>query len=159
MTTKSDFGADEWNLVVELPRWVVAAASAAQHDLTYRTNHEVEAGFVASAHGRELGNEFVATVAVETMTIFDRKAVIAGTDFGDRDAAIASVLEKVGVVNRLLTAKAAGDDAKAYRRWLVEITDVVIRAARSGDVLGFGGQFVTASEHTFRDQLVLTLQR
>jgi hypothetical protein len=35
----------------------------------------------------------------------------------------------------------------------------VIRAARSGDILGFGGQLVTPSERSFRDRLVLTLQR
>ncbi len=72
---------------MQLPRWVVAAASAAQHDLAYRTNHEVEAGFVASAHGRDTGNAFVTEVAGECMRIFDNRGVIAGTDFTDRDAA------------------------------------------------------------------------
>ncbi len=69
------------------------------------------------------------------------------------------MLEKVGAVNRLITAKADPSDVAAYRKWLVSITDVVISAARTGDFLGFGGQLVTPSEHTFRDRLVLTLQR
>ncbi len=159
MTSRADFATNEWDLVVQLPRWVVAAASAAQHDLAYRTNHEVESGFVASAHGRYSGNAFVTEVADETMRIFDQRSVVAGTDFADRDAAIDSVLEKVGTVNKLVTEKADPEDVAAYRRWLVAITDVVISAARSGDVLGFGGQLVTASEHSFRDRLVLTLQR
>lgn len=159
MTTKANFAGDEWELVVQLPRWVVAAASAAQHDLAYRTNHEVEAGFVASAHGRQSGNDFVTEVANECMRIFDNRGVVAGTDFTDRNAGIDAVLEKVGAVNRLVTAKADADDVTAYRKWLVAITDVVISAARSGDFLGFGGQMVTASEHSFRDRLVLTLQR
>ena len=159
VTTRANFADDEWDLVVELPRWVVAAASAAQHDLTYRTNHEVEAGFVASAHGRDTGNAFVTEVANACMRIFDNRGVIAGTDFTDRDAAIDSVLAKVGAVNRLVTAKADAEDVAAYRKWLVSITDVVISAARSGDILGFGGRLVTASEHSFRDRLVLTLQR
>jgi hypothetical protein len=159
VTTRANFADDEWDLVVQLPRWVVAAASAAQHDLAYRTNHEVEAGFVASAHGRHTGNAFVTEVAGECMRIFDNRGVIARTDFTDRHAAIDSVLEKVGAVNRLITVKADPEDAVAYRKWLVSITDVVITAARSGDVLGFGGQLVTASEHNFRDRLVLTLQR
>ena len=159
MTTRGNFATDEWDLVVQLPRWIVAAASAAQHDLTYRTNHEVEAGFVASANGRHSGNAFVNEVAAETMGIFDKRSVVAGTDFNDRDAATANVLERVGLVNRMVTAKAAPDDGAAYRRWLVEIADVVISAARSGDILGFGGQMVTAAEHTFRDRLVLALQQ
>ena len=159
MTSRADFATNEWDLVVQLPRWVVAAASAAQHDLAYRTNHEVESGFVASAHGRHSGNAFVSEVANETMRIFDQRSVVAGTDFADRDAGIDSVLEKVGTVNKLVSEKADPDDVTAYRNWLISITDVVISAARSGDVLGFGGKLVTASEHNFRDRLVLTLQR
>jgi hypothetical protein len=159
VTTRADFASDEWHLLVQLPRLVVAAASCAQHDLPYRTNHEIEAGFVASANGRQSGNAFVTEVAVEAMRVFDDRSVIAGIDFGNRSAAITVVLERVAAVNRLLTANADPADTIAYRRWLVDITDVVIRAARSGDILGFGGQLVTPSERSFRDRLVLTLQR
>jgi hypothetical protein len=159
VTTRADFGTDEWNLLVQLPRLVVAAASCAQHDLAYRTNHEIEAGFVASANGRQSDNAFVTAVAVEAMRVFDDRSVIAGIDFGNRSTAITTVLERVAIVNRLLTANADPADTSAYRRWLVDITDVVIRAARSGDILGFGGQLVTTSERSFRDRLVLTLQR
>ena len=159
MTTRAEFATDEWHLVVRLPRWVVAAASCAQHDLAYRTNHEIEAGFVASANGRISGNPFVAEVAVEAMRVFDDRSVLAGIDFADRSAAIATVLDRVAAVNKLMTAKADPPDVTAYRRWLVDITDVVIAAARSGDILGFGGRMVTASERSFRDRLVLTLQR
>lgn len=159
MTTRADFATDEWNLLVQLPRWVVAAASYAQHDLAYRTNHEIEAGFVASANGRQSGNAFVSTVAVDAMRAFDDGSVIAGIDFADRDAAIASVLDRVATVNKVVRAKADPPDSAAYRRWLVDIADVVISAARSGDILGFGGTVVTSSERGFRDRLVLTLQR
>jgi hypothetical protein len=159
VTTRANFATDEWELVVQLPRWVVAAASAAQHDLAYRTNHEVEAGFVASANGRHTGNAFVTEVADACMRIFDHQGVVAGTDFSDRSTAIAGVLDKVAAVNKVVTEKADPEDVAAYRKWLVSITDVVISAARSGDILGFGGQLVTASEHSFRDRLVLTLQR
>ncbi len=159
MTTRADFATDEWDYVVQLPRWVVAAASAAQHDIAYRTNHEIESGFVASANGRHSGNAFVTEVAGDCMRIFDRRSVIAGTDFHDRDAAIDSVLERVTSVVAIVNAKADPADATAYRQWLADISNVVISAARSGDFLGFGGQLVTASEHRFHDRLVLILGR
>jgi hypothetical protein len=57
----------------------------------------------------------------------------------------------------MLAGKADPADAAAYRRWLLAITDVVISAARTGDILGFGGQLVTASEHRFRDRLAAVL--
>ncbi len=159
MTSRADFAEPEWELIVTLPRWVVAAASAAQQDLAYRTNHEIEQGFVATASGRESGNAFVTEVAAETLKIFDDRAVVSAEAFDDRKAGVDAVLAKVAAVVALLAEKADRGDAKAYRRWLVGITDVVITAARSNDILGFGGQLVTKAEQGFRDRLVLALQR
>jgi hypothetical protein len=159
MTTRADFGADEWELLVQTPRWVVAAASAAQRDVGYRTDHEIEQGFVATARGRHSGNAFVIEVADETLKIFDSRTVVGGADFNDREAGLSAVLERVAAANGLLAAKADPADAKAYKRWLLDITDVVISAARSNDFLGFGGELVTVSERGFRDRLVLTFQR
>jgi hypothetical protein len=159
MTSRADFAEPEWELIVTLPRWVVAAASAAQQDLAYRTNHEIEQGFVATASGRETGNAFVTEVAAETLKVFDSRTVVGAADFDDRKAGIDAVLEKVAAVVALLAEKADRADAKAYRRWLVGIADVVITAARSNDILGFGGQLVTKAEQSFRDRLVLALQR
>ena len=158
MTTKTQFAMDEWQNLTQLPRWVVAAASASQQDLAYRTNIEVEAGLIASAQGRQAGNDFVTEVASDTMKIFDDKATVRAIDFHDRDTAIATVLDRVRDVNQLLKAKDDAGDAIAYRHWLLSITDVVIAAARTGDVLGFGGQRVTALEHDFRDRILQVLQ-
>jgi hypothetical protein len=158
VTTRADFTADEWNLLVQLPRWVVAAASAAQHDLAYRTNIEMEAGFIASAKGGELGNAFVADVTAETMRVFDTPATVAAIEFRDRAAALVEVLERVRAVNHLVKNKAEIPDAMAYRRWLLAITDVVISAAKTGGFLGLGGALITPSEQRFRDRLVLALQ-
>lgn len=159
MTTKAEFTPQEWELLVQTPRWVVAAASAAQQDYAYRTNHEIEQGFCATANGRHSGNAFVTEVAGETMAIFDSHTVVDTADFTDRAAGIDAALAKVSAVVPVLAAKAAPEDAKAYRRWLVDITDVVIRAARSHDFLGIGGELVTQSERGFRERLVLALQR
>jgi len=158
VTTRAGFAAEEWDLVVRLPRWIVAAASAAQQDLRYRTNIEVEAGFIAAADGREIGNAFVTEVALQTMRIYDDRSGLHAIEFDDRETGIKSVLERARVVNTLLKEKVEVGDAMAYRRWLLTINDVVISAARSGDFLGFGGTMVTAAELRFRDRLVLVLQ-
>lgn len=158
MTTRAAFAGEEWDLIVKLPRWVVAAASASQQDLKYKTKHEVEAGFIASADGRQLGNPFVTEVASATMAIFDDPAAVHAIEFDNREDGIRAVLERVRVVNQLLKTKVDVTEAMTYRRWLLTITDIVITAARTGDFLGFGGQLVTAPEHRFRDRLVLVLQ-
>jgi hypothetical protein len=158
VTTRADFANEEWELLVQLPRWVVAAASAAQHDLAYRTHIEIESGFIASAKGNEIGSPFVAEVTADTMRIFDTPDTVRAIEFHDRAAAIVSVLERVRTVNQVLKNRAGVGDAMAYRRWLITIADVVISAAKTGGFLGIGGTLVTASEQAFRDRLVLALQ-
>ncbi len=158
MTTKADLSSDEWNRLVQLPRWVVAAASAAQHDLVYRTNVEVETGLLASAHGRDTGNSFVAEVAAETLLIFDNLSVVSSIDFTDKESGIAAVLDLATVVNQILDTKVDRGDAMALRRWLIGITDAVIAAATTGGFLGFGGKRITESEQSFRDRLAVELK-
>jgi hypothetical protein len=158
VTTKADFTNDEWDRLVRLPRLVVAAASAAQRDLAYRTNIEVEAGLVASAKGRDSRNAFLAEVAAESLRVFDDRSTVRSVDFTDQETGIAAVLELVRAVNEILAAKAAPADARTYRRWLLAITDIVIAAARSGGFLGLFGRRVTEAERRFRDRLAATLQ-
>src|SRR5262249_55664593 len=138
MTSKADFAPDEWQLLVQTPRWVVAAASAVQRDLSFRTQQELDAGYHATAKGSYADNAFVTEVALETIKIFDSSTVVGPADFADATAGVASTLERVGTLSRLLADKADPADAEAYRRWLLQITDAVITAARSKDVLGFG---------------------
>jgi hypothetical protein len=158
VTTRADFTDEEWDRLVQLPRWVVAAASAAQRDTAYRTNIEMEAGYLASAKGRESENAFVAEVAADAMRIFDNKATVKAIEFSDRAGAIVSVLEQVRETNQMLKDRAHVSDAMAYRRWLLTLTDIVISAARTGGFLGFGGEVITSNEMLFRDRIVLALQ-
>jgi hypothetical protein len=157
LTTRADFTPDEWSRLVQLPRWVVAAASAAQRDTPHRTNVEIEAGLLASAHGRDTGNAFVAEVSEELLHVFDNRSTVNAIGFTDVEAGIAAVLDQSATAMRLLSAKATPADAAAYRAWLLSITDIVIKAARTGDFMGFGGVLVTESEHAFRDRLATAL--
>jgi hypothetical protein len=157
VTTRAQFTHDEWDGLVQLPRWVVAAASAAQRDRPYRTKIEVEMGLIASAQGRERGNTFVAEIADETLRIFDDRSVARDIEFTDTGAGITEVLDRVGRVDALLAGRADAVDLVAYRQWLLAITDVVISAVRTGDFLGFGGVLVTEAEHAFRDRLATVL--
>jgi hypothetical protein len=153
MTEKTAFTPEQWSLLVRLPRWVASAASASQPDGPMRTAAEREAGLITIAHARSSGNTFVEGLARQLVDEFDRPdpGVI---DFRDKEAGITRVLERVKAANELLTTVADSADAAAYREWLLGVTDVVIRAARTGDVFGIGGVLVTDLEWRFRDQLV-----
>jgi hypothetical protein len=156
VTEKTAFTPEQWSLLVRLPRWVASAASASQPDGPLRTAAEREAGLITIAHARGGANTFVDGVARQLIDEFDDPDPGA-VDFRDKNAGIARVLERAKAANQLLSTVADGVDAAAYRDWLLGVTDVVIRAARSGDVLGFGGELVTQLEWRFRDQLVQVL--
>lgn len=153
MTEKTAFTPEQWSLLVRLPRWVAAAASASQPDGPLRTAAEREAGLVTIAHARSTGNAFVEGLARQLIDEFDNPDPGA-IDFRDKNAGVARVLERARAANQLLGTVADAADAAAYRDWLLGVTDVVIRAARSHDLLGFGGELVTQLEWRFRDQLV-----
>ena len=67
------------------------------------------------------------------------------------------MLGRAAEANALLVAKAEQADAETYKHWLVEIAESVVGAARTGGVLGIGGETVTETERGFRDDLAKAL--
>jgi hypothetical protein len=118
------FAKAERDLLVRLPRWIVGAASAVQPDNAARTHRELEAGFLAVANGRLAKDPFLTEVANGTLDIFDEEGPIdtAGVD---------TVLEKAGEAWQFAAGQVTPTVAAAYARWLLDITDEVISAARS----------------------------
>ena len=151
MTLQTLFTPDEWEQILETPRWVVAAASAAQRDTALRTEEERRQGFIAIAHGRDLASPLVTEVVEEYLASRRRVEL----DFADRDAGLDATLNRVAAVLHVLLAKAAAGDARAYAGWLADITDAVIAAAPSG---GIGGPLVTTAETAFRGRLRETIK-
>jgi hypothetical protein len=152
---------EEWGLLVGLPQSVVVAASQAEKDSTRRTQAEWTAGMTAIGDGRGSSSALVRDVAAEAVARLGD--VEDGEDppiieFSDRDAGIADVIERAGVAHTLLTGKAEHADAEAYRYWVVTIAEQVVGAAKSGDILGIGGEQVSENERSFRDSLAAALE-
>ncbi len=159
MTGRTLFSGEEWDLLVKLPRWVVRAASASQPDSARRTAIEVEAGFLSVAEGRENDSELVREIAEQTLRKFDDPSHLpeaAGISFNDLETGLAGVLDRAQIAIAVMNSKAPGD-TPAYRRWLLDVCEVVIRAAKSHDVFGIGGVYVTESEHAFDRRLARTI--
>ncbi|HEX6871042.1 MAG TPA: hypothetical protein VF163_08090 [Micromonosporaceae bacterium] len=161
MTDRAGFADAEWELLVRLPRWVVTAASAAQPDHALATAAEQEVGLVTVAQGRASANALVARLAAAATDGYDaagadRPAGAAAGGTAGGPATVAAVLDQARAAAAVL-AKAALDDAAAYRQWLLGIADAVIGAARSGGVLGIGADRVTESERQFREELTQAL--
>jgi hypothetical protein len=151
----------EWGLLVGLPLSVVIAASQAEEDSARRTQAEFTAGMTVVGDGRGSHSTLVRSIAEEAVSRVgdveegEEPPVI---EFPDREAGIADVLQRAAEAHTLLTAKAEDADAEAYRLWVVTIAETVVGAAKSGGVLGVGGELVTEAERTFRDDLAAALE-
>src|SRR5262249_25992390 len=157
--TELPFSGDEWELLVRLPGRVVVAATSAQPDTARRTVAEGLAGIDAIAAGRasasRLVRDVVAAIYAETG---DDEPPAAG-EFHDPAGGIAGVLAGCRQAARLLAARAGREDRDAYRHWLEAIAARVCRAARTGGVLGLGGQLVSPAEQRFLAQLGAAFDR
>jgi hypothetical protein len=146
------FGAEEWNLLLDLPQNVIAAASAAESDSTRRTLAEGVAGLDAIAEGRGSGNPLVETVAGKLVRRLGDPAHGADSPIArgnvDANSMIESCLARVSTANDVLR-KVSDGDAGAYRHWLVSIAESVVSAATTGGKMGVGGEQVTAAERAF----------
>ncbi|WP_432975434.1 hypothetical protein [Dactylosporangium sp. CA-233914] len=161
MDTERKYTDEEWGLLVGLPQSVLIAASQAEHDGARRTREEWTAGMTAIADGRGSSSALVNAVAAEVVT---RQGDVTDGDeppvieFPDRDAGLADVLSRAKAAHELLAAKAEPADAEAYRFWVVTVAEQVVGAARTGGVLGLGGEQVTPAERSFRDELAAALE-
>ncbi|MFF5227664.1 hypothetical protein [Dactylosporangium sp. NPDC000521] len=169
METVPKYTDEEWGLLVGLPQSVLIAASQAEQDGTRRTREEWTAGMTAIADGRDSASDLVRMVATDVVARqgdIEEDAVggFAGgveppiIEFPDRAAGIADVIERAKAAHALLAAKASDADAESYRYWLITLADQVVSAAKSGDVLGFGGELITPAERNFRDTLAAVLE-
>jgi hypothetical protein len=160
VTTEPEYTDEEWGLIVGLPLSVVVAASNVESDSSRATQSESNAGMEAISVGRESASPLVAQVATELLSrTGDPEAGEEPPQIqpGDPAAFAADVIARASEAAEVLSGKAPAEEAEAYRHWLVSIADDVITAAKSGAVLGIGGERVTPAERTFRDDLADTL--
>jgi hypothetical protein len=151
---------EEWGLIVGLPLSVVVAASNVEIDGSKATQTESSAGMEAISVGRESASPLVAQVATELLSrAGDPEAGEEPPQIspGDPDAFAADVIGRAREAAEILADKVPAEEVEAYRHWLVSIADEVITAAKTGTVLGIGGERVTPAERTFRDDLADTL--
>lgn len=151
MTVRSEFTAEERNLLVRLPRWVVGAASTVHDEGSSRNQQKVDNGFLAVANGRDMGNPLIAELASAAIKVYDEDPKASGIDPSTAEGRELVIGYGQTAMN-ILCAKAEEADATTYRRWLLNITDFVITDVRH-ERIGFGGVHVHPAEKQFRDRL------
>jgi hypothetical protein len=154
--TEMPFRRAEWDLLVKLPGRVVVAATSAQADPARRTVAEGLAGIDAIAAGRASVSRLVRDIVAAIYDEPDDDRPMA-EEFTDRGAGIAEVLDGCRAAGQLLAERVGRMDADAYRHWLVAIATRVCHAARTGSLLGFGGEPASPAERRFLTDLQAAL--
>lgn len=154
----------EWGLLVGLPQAVAVAASSAERDSKARTRTELATGMATIEEGRNAPSELIRRIASDAVAqIGDTGSDDPDADevplieLADPESGIADVLDRARQAVALLGDRATDTDLAAYVHWLVTIAEDVVGAARTGGVLGLGGDWVTESEHRFVSELRVAL--
>jgi hypothetical protein len=156
MTTKSDYTEAEWATLLRAPIVAGMAISIADPGGPIETTHEVMATLRAvTAPGsdaelvRSVSEEIAATAKEHDNPVGDFKP--KGT------MAAQQVLDEVRAANEILTAKAAPDEAAAFRDWLLAVAQAAADAAKEGGFMGFHAERVSAGEKEMLARLASTL--
>jgi hypothetical protein len=152
MTTKVDYTAEEWELLIRGPFMAAMAVIAASPSGPTGVIKEL------SAVGKLLlqeANQSGETKALINTLVSDVKAgshPSSMTEQGQRPEEIKDLaLQTCQEVVALLARKAPAPEAEGFKRWLLTAAQQAAKASKDGTFLGIGGVRVSAAE-----QAVLT---
>lgn len=151
MTTKANFTADEWKLILGSPMLAGMAVTLAEPSGIWGTLKEgMASGYAlleakSDAGATELAKALVAEMETpdgRTAARDGLKAQLTGKSPAEIKQQVVASLARIG---EILDAKAPSD-AAAFKAWLKHVAEKVAEAASEGGFLGIGGVQVTEAE-------------
>ena len=152
MTDKADFTEEEWTRLKRAPFVAGMAISLADPggpiELVKETAATLKTVAAAADHGGLVG-ALATEVSAESkerknpLSGFKAKGALAGQE----------ILEELGAVNGIVSAKASPEDADAYRAWLNAAAQEAANAAKEGGFFGFHAVRVSEGEQRMLDKL------
>jgi hypothetical protein len=155
MTGKAEFTDEEWTRLKRAPFIAGMAISLSDPGGPIELVKETAATLktvIGAAEGGGRG-ELVSAVAAEVAAEAKERKNPLG-DFRAKGAlAGQEILEELGAVNAVVSAKASPEDADAYRAWLKDAAQEAANAAKEGGFLGFHAVRVSEGEQRMLDKL------
>jgi hypothetical protein len=144
MTTKSEFNAEEWDRVAQAPAFAALMVMLAERGGAIRETVALGKAYADARTDR--GSELIRQLA-------SSPPQLNPSELGQRDQLSSQLPERIGAGVTLVDQKAAPDEAREYREFVLHVADVVAHAAKEGGVLGIGGKEVTEQEQAVLDEL------
>ena len=156
MTTKKDYTDEEWASLVRAPIVGGMAISIADPGGPIEMTKELMATLRAVT-APETDAELVREVSREIAVLTEQRTNPAG-DFKPKGTmAGQQVLDEIAKVDGILRAKAAPEEADAFRAWLLAVAGDAAGAAKEGGFMGFGAEQVSSGETEMLARLAATL--
>ena len=151
MTTKADYTDEEWVALRRAPLVAGLAISLADPGGPFELTKETLAAMKVSrtppsqdelllAVSKDLDAEVRHGKPLEDLGIHGRTAH-------------KQVVEALGSVNAILTAKATPEEAASFRLWLLQAAEAAAEAAKEGGFLGIGAVRVSKGERAMMDRI------
>lgn len=148
MTTKSDFNAEEWDVLVQAP--VLVALRMVAADRGGRLRESLSLG-KAYAQARQEGAGTLLQEIVSSAPQLDPSQLRGPEDLREEGG------RRLSEALELLERKGGPEDVEAYKGFVLGIAETVARAHKEGGVLGIGGKEISESEQAVLDDLAATL--
>lgn len=150
MTTKADFSADEWTLLLDVPPAIgTAIMHAGRSGLgSMKEAMAMASGILGARDGYE-GNELVESLVEARLTGGEKSAIetLNSPYVGlQPDEILEDAVSKCHTVAKLLNEKATQAEADGFIDWSISIAEKVANAAKEGGFLGIGGERVSEEE-------------
>ena len=146
MTNKNDFTEDEWAQLLRAPMIAGMAISLADPGGPIELTKETLASLRA-ASSPPSNEELLTAVSHDIMEMAQhKKSPMGGYKFEKGTQAGIQILEELGAVNEVVSAKATPEETQAWRGWMVAVAQAAADAAKEGGFMGFGAELVSQGE-------------
>ena len=155
MTAKTDFTDEEWARLKRAPFVAGMAISLADPGGPIEAVKET-AATLKTVRAAESGGrgELVGALAKEVVEdAGHRKNPLGGFKPTKGATAGVEILDELREVNRIVSEKAAPEDAAAVREWLLDAAQEAANAAKEGGFMGFHAERVSEGEQRMLDSL------
>ncbi len=145
MTKKAEFNAEEWETVVNGPPIAGLLVVVAEHGGSIRESLEVGKVY-KEARQAHMGPELIDELLSSPPEV-DPGHYADSTELHEQG------LQHLRDAVATLTGRVTEDELDSYRGFVMGIAERVAHAHKSGGILGFGGQEVSANEQLALDEI------
>jgi hypothetical protein len=152
MAKKSDFSAEQWEVLRDAPHLVMLSVATAGASGLFGSFKEAFAPAQVIFEASKGDNPLLREIC-ERAELKAAQQAIRGTlkmsDLKSLQTQLQSLsADKAREAIETIRQKGSPQDVDAYRTLLVDIADRTAKAAKEGDFLGFGGEWVSENERT-----------